>query len=397
MDILNVSPYGIYPPTSGGFIRIHNLNLELSKYSNVFLFSQGIRKFELKYPLNSWITKINENYTEYRFVNKLSIFSSYFTGVLNIPPVFTGNVLTAVNPKILNKYIENCDLIQVEHPWQFHYVFKKKPSMTPIILSEQNVEFDLLKQALVSESLFSKKLYRIIKEKEAYAVENSDSIFVTSTEDMKMLIKEFSVPKDKIHLIPNGVDLSVFHPPNIEDKEKIKKILGLSEKKVILFTGSKFVPNILAVNEILKIAEEIKDENVMFIVAGSVGNSFKSRKNVLFTGYVEDISDYFKIADIAINPMISGSGTNLKILEYLSSGIPTITTKTGARGHDFENGKHVIISEIVNFPNWINILLNDLDLCAKLKKNGQELVTDCYDWKQIAKTQIKIYEKLCGY
>ena len=32
------------------------------------------------------------------------------------------------------------------------------------------------------------------------------------------------------------------------------------------------------------------------------------------------------MADIGINPLISGSGTNLKMLEYLSSGLPTVTT-----------------------------------------------------------------------
>jgi glycosyltransferase involved in cell wall biosynthesis len=144
----------------------------------------------------------------------------------------------------------------------------------------------------------------------------------------------------------------------------------------------------------LKIAKKIKNKDILFIVAGSVGNSFKNLKNVLFTGYVDDISIYFKVADLAVNPMISGSGTNLKTLEYLACGIPTITTKVGARGLEIENEKHAIISEIEDFHKWINILLENSDLYAKLEINGRELVIDMYDWKQITKKQVVIYEKL---
>jgi glycosyltransferase involved in cell wall biosynthesis len=391
MNILEISPIGVYPPKSGGHTRIHNLNLEISINYNVFLFSQGIRKFELKFPLRSWITEINEKYIEYRFVSALSLAASYLfvLGKKNIPPIFSGDILKIVNPRILKKKMRDSDFIQIEAPWQFEYAYKNKPEDTPIVLVEHNVEFDLLEQSVSSKSILIKKLLRIAKEKERYAVESADAIFAMSQEDMDRLTEEFNVTKTKVHIIPNGVDVSKFYPSPKEEQERMKEKIGLGKKKVILFTGWIHHPNFEAVEEILKISDKIKNKDIIFLVAGRVGDSFENRENVLFTGYVEGIMNYFKAADIAINPMMSGSGTNLKMLEYLASGIATITTKIGARGLDVENEKDLIISKIEDFPIHINNLLNDDDLCTILRESGRKLVEEKYDWKKIAEKQKK--------
>jgi glycosyltransferase involved in cell wall biosynthesis len=397
MKILVVSPFSIYPPKSGGTLRINNLNLELSKNHDVYLFSQGIRRSELKKIYKKrWISKINSKYIEYRFVNIFSLVVSYILASHSKCPskMFSGNFLNIYNSCLLYKCMEDADIIQVEHPWQFQYIYNNKPRKTPIVLVEHNVEFDLFEQMITSNSTIMRKLLKICKSKEEFAVKKADAVFAVSKDDAKKLYEEFHISESKVHVIPNGVDTSNFVPYINSEKEKRKKLIGLNGKKIILFTGSRHIPNIHAVNNILEIAKKIKDKDVLFIVAGSVGNSFKNIKNVLFTGYVDDISIYFKVADLAVNPMTSGSGTNLKTLEYLACGIPTITTKIGARGLEIENEKHAIISEIEDFPKWINILLENSDLCAELEINGRGLMIDMYDWKQIAKKQVTIYEKL---
>ena len=53
-------------------------------------------------------------------------------------------------------------------------------------------------------------------------------------------------------------------------------------------------------------------------------------------GVVDDFQKELltKTSDYAINPMFSGAGTNLKILEYFAAGLPVITTEFGTRGLD---------------------------------------------------------------
>ena len=97
----------------------------------------------------------------------------------------------------------------------------------------------------------------------------------------------------------------------------------------------------------------------------------------------EEKKEILKISDVAINPMISGSGTNIKVLGYLSAGIPTITTPMGARGLELIDQQHALICDIADFPQKIHDLLSDDDLADLLKKNGRDLVEKRYDWESI--------------
>ena len=408
MKILDVSPIGVYPLTGGGQKRIHNINIEISKYHQIFLFSQGIRYFELKFPLKSWITRINHNYMEYRFTSYLDISLKFILSLISryFSVIYSDKILKLYDPKILkNKTIE-CDIIKVEYPWQFSYIFDKKPKDTPIILVEHNAEFELYDKLMNHNNLILSKsikklLISIAIEKEKFAVENADIIFTVSEMDKNKLIKKYDVKKSKFYVIPNGVDVSRFTVPTLTEKNRYKRqIIGDPNKKVILFVGSLYYPNIEAVKFIIhKIAPEVfkHHKNSLFLIVGSVGNYFKNislNKNISITGKVEDIVPYFKIADIAINPIISGSGTNIKLLEYLASGIPTITTPFGIRGIDVESNKHVMVKDIEDFSEGILELLSDEDLQKKLSINGRKLVEEKYDWKKISKEELKILNQI---
>jgi glycosyltransferase involved in cell wall biosynthesis len=90
--------------------------------------------------------------------------------------------------------------------------------------------------------------------------------------------------------------------------------------------------------------------------------------------------------------MLSGSGTNIKMLDYMAAGLPVITTPVGARGLDIENHNNAIICDVSKFPEKIRELTNDKDLYARLSRNGRKLVVEKYDWENIAERMAKILE-----
>lgn len=191
-------------------------------------------------------------------------------------------------------------------------------------------------------------------------------------------------------MVPNGVDTSSVALITRDEKIEQKHLLGCGDHPMVLFIGSWHPPNLEALTFIINVlARDLP--NYYFMVIGSIKDYYlqthkRFPKNVLAFGVVEELEKYelYKLADIAINPMFSGSGTNLKMLDYMSAGIPVVATEVGARGLDIENGVHFVEATKEGFSKCITTLMNDDKLRYKLKSNSRSLVEDLYSWDKIA-------------
>jgi len=280
------------------------------------------------------------------------------------------------------------DIIQVEDVRAFRWVERHRARRSLLVLIEHNVEY-LLRSGYSK----SRQYLRRLRETEKHALDNADMVFVTSQNDLECLKRVYDVEDKKLLVVPNGVNCSGISIPTEEQKETIKRLLGFSSKKVILFAGSLHPPNIDACRFILKMSRKIKNRDTIFVIAGGVGCKFRKGwlDNVYITGQVDNISHYFSMADVAVNPMRFGSGTNLKVLEYLAHGLPVLSTYFGIRGLTVENGRHVVVSSLNDFHSSIDLLLNNKELCDRLSENGRKLVEAQYDWKIISTKVADIY------
>lgn len=353
----------------------------MTRFSDMLLFKHKI-------PLRSSTRKITQQYVEYTFANPFLLAFSYIASKCK-KRIFTPTLLDATSFHMIKSKIVESDLVQIEEPWLFDWIYKNTPKNKPKIL-------DLLNVGYFQFVPFAKDM----KRRENDAVEKADEILVVSEDDLLLVCDEHNVDKSKIHVIPNGVRVAKFRVPSQMEKERLKRQLGFGDKKIVLFVGSKHLPNIDSVNAIHGIASRVTLDNVIFVIAGSVGEWVRREKrhNILYTGYIDDASPYFMIADIAINPMLPSSahagGTNLKMLEYLASGLPVITTEIGARGLLVKNDEHVLISTVEDFPQKVEELISDTKKRIRMKRKGRKLVEDHYDWKIIARKILSIYNKI---
>ncbi|MFQ3675907.1 MAG: glycosyltransferase family 4 protein, partial [Endomicrobiia bacterium] len=121
----------------------------------------------------------------------------------------------------------------------------------------------------------------------------------------------------------------------------------------------------------------------------------KKFKDVIVTGYVEDIRDYISIATVNVCPMISGSGIKNKILESMSMGIPSVITTIAGEGmpeiKDYEN---VLISDDAqDFIQKIVMLIKDKNLYNKIVINGRKLIEERYNWRSVTERFLDIFYK----
>lgn len=177
----------------------------------------------------------------------------------------------------------------------------------------------------------------------------------------------------------------------ISSDEKImqKRQCNLENIDTLLFVGSWHPPNLEALKFIIKNLLP-KLDNTKLLLVGSIKDYYLSEfgkfpDTVLPFGVVDELEKYeiYKLADIAINPMFSGSGTNLKMLDYFSAGIPVVTTETGARGLLVENEMETIICAPDNMVQSIKRLIGDKQLQNKIRKNARALAESTYSWDVI--------------
>jgi glycosyltransferase involved in cell wall biosynthesis len=100
-------------------------------------------------------------------------------------------------------------------------------------------------------------------------------------------------------------------------------------------------------------------------------------------GFVDDLRPFLAASDIALNPMLSGGGSNIKMFDYLAAGLPVLSTPFGARGLEGAIGRALEICQIGEFASRLRQLVGSNELAAR-GGEGRRLVLDRYDWSTIS-------------
>ena len=130
-----------------------------------------------------------------------------------------------------------------------------------------------------------------------------------------------------------------------------------------------------------------KCRKVRFLLLGSQCEYFRHKKlpsNVALLGLVteEEKAAVASTCDFALNLMESGSGTNLKMFDYMASGIPTITTEFGARGID--DLSLFIVTKTENADQAVSAFA--LEKCDDMVKRAREHAERVFDWSVVAQS-----------
>ena len=197
---------------------------------------------------------------------------------------------------------------------------------------------------------------------------------IISEQDRKLI---FHPERDKIKVIPNGVDFEFFKP---QHKEK---------KYDILFTGNmSYPPN---VNSAIYLIDEILPElqkdfpEIKVLIAGvKPHRSILERKSnsVIVSGWMEDIRDAYAESRVFVAPMLIGTGLQNKLLEAMSMELPCITSPLANNALGGEPGKHILVARSEKeYSSMILDLLKDKNKAQQLGKCGGAWVRENYDWE----------------
>lgn len=195
-------------------------------------------------------------------------------------------------------------------------------------------------------------------------------------------------------VIPNGVDVAGCRwvPPAQVRGHRARA--GLLQP-VALFVGSNFKPNREAVDSIVReLAPSFP--SVIFVVMGMrlapylAFGGLEPGKNLVFTGPISEElkSEIYSLSDIALAPMKSGTGSSLKIPDYVAHGKVVIGTPMGLRGfEDLRAFESVVATEDVAgaLATVVEQLARDPEAYTQPCRLAREWVAAHLDWSVAAR------------
>ena len=370
-DILILSTFPIYPPVSGGKLRLYHL------YKNL---SQSFKVTILSLDHKDAVINISENFTEIRVkrgrkFNRLAEKIKVETGVSSDDiAAIEGYKLIPGFEKKLKQFISSADAVILSHPYLYNAVSKIEK---PVFYDAPDVEY------IQKSSMFNNEKYlSLVKSIEQNLCNRAKFIYPPSKQDIDLMKKLYNISEKKFIIVENGVDTKNIDTPSSKEKKELKKRLGIKNRIVAVFAGSMHKPNEEAVFYIEKLAKIFPD--VIFIIIGGAGEVLKKPpQNLIPVGVVtkEDKDVLMRASDIGLNPVVSGSGTNLKLVEYLAYGLVVVSTSFGARGIQYKD--ELFACEIEDFKEKLGYIINKLENLDDMRKKAR-LLSEEYDWGKIS-------------
>jgi glycosyltransferase involved in cell wall biosynthesis len=115
---------------------------------------------------------------------------------------------------------------------------------------------------------------------------------------------------------------------------------------------------------------------------------------VTVTGWVESVQPYLAGAGVYIMPFRVGSGTRLKLIEAMASGLALVSTRIGAEGFPVENGRELVLADTEDeMVTAVLDLLHNPEKRAEIGRHALQFAQQ-YDWRVVIPQFEAIYDRL---
>jgi glycosyltransferase involved in cell wall biosynthesis len=331
--LLFISAISPWPLLSGGAVRTFQTLKELSKYFELYFIyfaEQHESDQEIHQTLKKYCKVIikadkQPEKSESAFLNHFQPywFSEWYSSDVQI---------------LIKQLIQDYKIkfVQVEFS-QLLYLVNCLPKTVTSIFTAHDVSSVSFWRRLTDTSGLSLKLVHLIRLAQVFLYEwallrKFALVISMSKVDAGYLKRVFKVKK--LCVVPNGVEKV------IKLKKSRQKILTLG-----LIGSFSHSPNRTAFTFFLnQIAPQLLKEKIefRFLLAGQnspdevyyllLKSGFTRIDWIKNLGFVSDVKDFYRQIDLMVAPILSGSGTRIKILESLAYQTPVVTTSIGAEG-----------------------------------------------------------------
>lgn len=361
-SVVILSGLRIFPGIMGCHVRTGGIARALARMGyRVTIFSLAGRREDYgsfgTVRRTSKVVQIEPNLTEEIHLGLVIGLLQTIGRRLDYPRVWQYALLRrGIIPRRLKTLLRAADIVICDMPW-----CPPVPgpwSSKPWFLISHNLEHRLLEQS----SARHRRAAPWMRAVEAQAPRRFRDIFACAEEDRDFFRQHDPSGRLSLPIIRCGVDPAAYSAaPGA--RERVRSELGLVEEdRLLLFSASRYPPNADAVEELRRFCREqahfLAAHRVCILVVGSVLPGSHREGAFLATGRVPEVTSYLAAADAGLNAVTWGSGSNVKLFEYLAARLPVISTEFGARGSGLEAGKDYLSYDPPRLCPAIELLVN---------------------------------------
>lgn len=231
---------------------------------------------------------------------------------------------------------------------------------------------------------------------------------IACSEYMREEISEyFECPRDKIDVVPNGVETTRFDQLAGQDLTRFRHMYALPSEQIVFSVGRvvyekglqvlvRAMPHILAEQPSAKVVVAGKGPELETL--RSLAWSLDVGAKILFTGFIsdEDRDRLFKIADCAVFPSLY-EPFGIVALEAMAARCPVVVTEVGGLKdvvQHAETGITVYPDDPESLAWGILHTLKNPKWAADRVENAYRVVRDEYNWERIARMTADIYRQV---
>lgn len=187
------------------------------------------------------------------------------------------------------------------------------------------------RRPLADFGAFHRNMLRL--EQQTFSAANTRHIIVNS-EMVRCEIEElFDFPRERIHLVRNGIDVNRF---KVGQREATRQKLGISDDEfLLLFVGSGWERK--GLRFVLKALAGLSDRKVRLLVLGKGRKPYLCPPRVIFAESMPQIENAYAAADLFVFPTIYDPSANVTF-EALAAGLPVVTTTLNGASEVLRNG-----------------------------------------------------------